>query len=182
LVVSRASARVIAGSTVGIRRASMVLPKPVDIGPRESDETAGVYYEEILTVRAPRAETREAWALRVAVPTCGCGCGGKIEVIPAHRTKGMPQYLHGHHPNSLRGGFDELRGRGYKLVGEVASKLGVSATTLRRMEAEGILPEARRVKATSGKLVRVYTAEELKLIVNSKPRERWLAKHPGRWA
>jgi hypothetical protein len=93
----------------------------------------------------------------------------------------MPQYLHGHHPNSLRGGFDELRGRGYKLVGEVATELGVSATTLRRMEAEGVIPEARRVKVTSGKLVRVYTAEEFELIASSKPLERWHATHPGRW-
>jgi len=113
---------------------------------------------------------------------CACGCGGKIEVIPAHRTKGVPQYLHGHHPNSLRGGFDELRSQGYKLVGEVATELGVSVTTLRRMEAEGIISEARRVKTTSGKLVRVYTAEALELIASSKPRERWFAKHPGRWA
>jgi DNA-binding Lrp family transcriptional regulator len=69
-----------------------------------------------------------------------------------------------------------------KPVGEIATELGVSATTLRRMEAEGIILEARRVKATSGKLVRVYTAKEFELIANSKPRERWLAKHPGRWA
>ena len=157
-------------------------PYPGDICLRGADGAAGVYYEEILTVRAPRAETREDWARRVQAPTCACGCGGKIELIPVHRTKGVPRYLHGHHPNSLRGGFDELRGRGYKLVGEVAAELGVSATTLRRMEEEGVIPEARRVKATSGKLVRVYTAEELKLITNSKPRERWLAKHPGRWA
>ena len=95
---------------------------------------------------------------------------------------GLPRYLHGHHPNPLRGGFDELREQGYKLAGEVAAELGVSATTLRRMEAEGIISEAWRVKATSGKLVRVYTAEEFALIVSSKPRERWLAKHPGRWA
>ena len=94
----------------------------------------------------------------------------------------MPQYLHGHHPNSLRGGFDDLRGQDYKLVGEVATELGVSATTLRRMEAEGIIPVAQRIRVTSGKLVRVYTAEELERIASSKPRERWLAKHPGRWA
>jgi len=181
-VVSRDSSRVISGSSDGIRRASIILPKPVDIGPRSADGASGVYYEEILAVRAPRAETREDGARRVHAPTCACGCGFKIEVLPVHRTKGMPQYLRGHHPNSLRGGFDELRGRGYKLVGEVAAELGVSATTLRRMEAEGVIPEARRVKVMSGKLVRVYRAEELERIASSKPRERWLAKHPGRWA
>ena len=74
-------------------------PKPGYIGHEGTDEASGVYYEEILAVRAARAETRDAWALRVAAPTCACGCGGKIEVIPAHGTKGMPKYIHGHHPN-----------------------------------------------------------------------------------
>jgi len=97
-VVSSASSRVISGSTDGIRLASIVLPYPGDIGPQETDEDSGVYYDEILTVRAPRAETREAWALRVSAPTCACGCGGRIEVIPVHRTRGMPKYIHGHHP------------------------------------------------------------------------------------
>lgn len=35
------------------------------------------------------------------------------------------------------------------------------------------------MKATSGTLVRAYTAEDLNQIASSKPRERWLAKHPG---
>jgi len=162
--------------------ASIVLPKPGDIGPQETDGASGVYYEEILTVRAPRAETREVWALRVKAPTCACGCGGKIEVIPAHRTKGVPKYIHGHHPNPLRRGFDALRKQGYKLVGEVAAELEVSPTTLRRMEEEGVIPEAKRVMYARGKTVRAFTAEDLELIASSKPRERWSAKHPGRWA
>jgi len=54
--------------------------------------------------------------------------------------------------------------RGYKLVGEVAAELGVSATTLRRMEAEGVIPEAKRIRYARGKTIRAYTAEELKLI------------------
>ena len=155
-------------------------PKPGDIGREGADEATGVYHEEIIAVRAPRAETREAWALRVAAPACACGCGTKIEVRPVHRTKGMPKYVHGHHSNLLRRVFDELREQGYKLVGEVAAELGVSAMTLRRMEAEGIIPETKRVKLGRGRSMRVYKAEELKRIANSKPRERWLAKHPGR--
>lgn len=63
-------------------------------------EIAGVYVKEIITVYAPRAEIREDWARRIKAPTCACGCGGKTEVFPAHRTKGVPQYLHGHPPNS----------------------------------------------------------------------------------
>jgi len=101
-------------------------------------------------------------------------------VIPAHRTKGMPKYIQGHHPNPLRRGFDALREQGYMLVGDVAAELGVSATTLRRMEAEGVIPEAKRVTYAGGKTVRVYTAEELELIASTNPHVRWLAKHPGR--
>ena len=85
-------------------------------------------------------------------------------------------------PSPLRCEFERIHEGGYHLVPEVAARLGLSPTTLRRMEVEGIIPEARRVKVTSGKLVRAYTADELKRIASSKPRERWLAKHPGRWA
>jgi len=102
-------------------------------------------------------------------------------VLPVHRTKGVPRYAHGHNPTPLRREFDRIHEGGYHLVPEVAARLGVSPTTLRRMEAEGIIPEARRVKVTSGKLVRAYTAEELNRIASSNPHERWLAKHPGRW-
>jgi hypothetical protein len=94
----------------------------------------------------------------------------------------VPRYAHGHNPSSLRREFERIHEDGYHLVPEVAARLGVSPTTLRRMEAEGIIPEARRVKVSSGKLVRAYTAEELNRIASSNPRERWLAKHPGRWA
>ena len=68
------------------------------------------------------------------------------------------------------------------MVGEVAAELGVSATTLRRMEEEGLIPAAKRIRYARGKTVRAYTVEALELIASSKPRERWLAKHPGRWA
>jgi len=105
---------------------------------------------------------------------------GKIEVLPVHRTKGMPKYIHGHHPNPLRRGFDALKEQGYKLVGEVAAELGVSTTTLRRIEAESVIPKAKRVNFGRGRRLRVYKAEELERIASSKPRERWLAKHPGR--
>ena len=45
-----------------------------------------------------------------------------------------------------------------------------------------MIPEAKRVMYARGKTVRAFTAEDLELIASSKPRERWLAKHPGRWA
>jgi DNA-binding transcriptional MerR regulator len=75
----------------------------------------------------------------------------------------------------------ELRKRGYKLVGEVAKMIGVSQTTFLRMEAEGLFPTARRVELVRGRSVRGFTAKEVNRIARSKVRERWRAKHPGRW-
>jgi len=50
------------------------------------------------------------------------------------------------------------------------------------MEAEGAIPKAKRITYARGKEARVYTDSQVQAIVRSKPRERWLAKHPGRWA
>ena len=115
-MVSRASARVISGSTVGIRRGSMVLPKPGDIGRVGGRGPAGLYHEEIVAVRFPRTETTEAWVERMncpgTAPLCECGCGGHVVIRAKHRSMGLPKYLHGHHPNPLRRGFDALRKKG----------------------------------------------------------------------
>ena len=94
---------------------------------------------------------------------------------------GLPRYLHGHHPNPLRRGFDALRKKGYRLVGEVAKLLGVSENTVRRMEAEGVIPKARRVEIARGKSARAFTAKEVERIERSRAHERWRARHPGRW-
>ncbi|HEX7842529.1 MAG TPA: helix-turn-helix domain-containing protein [Kofleriaceae bacterium] len=84
-------------------------------------------------------------------------------------------------PEPLRRGFDALRPKGYRLVGEVAELLGVSENTVRRMEAEGVIPKARRVELARGKSVRAFTATEVERIARSGARERWRAKHPGQW-
>lgn len=142
-MVSSASARVISGSTVGIRRASMVLPKPGDKGRVGDGRAPGVYHQELVEVRFSRAETVEAWAERMnrsGRHLCQCGCGAALVILPRHRSMGLPRYVHGHHPNPLRRGFDALRMKGYRLVGEVAKLLGVSENTVRRMEAEDVIP------------------------------------------
>jgi excisionase family DNA binding protein len=71
--------------------------------------------------------------------------------------------------------------RCYRLVGEVAKLLGASESTVRRMEAEGVIPKARRVELARGKSVRAFTAKEVEHIARSRARERWRTKHPGRW-
>ena len=147
-------------------------------------EPPGVYHQEMVEVRFPRAETVEAWAERMNRSLrhlCQCGCGAALVILPRHRSMGLPRYLHGHHPNPLRRGFDALRKKGYRLVGEVAKLLGVSENTVRRMEAEGVIPKARRMELARGKSVRAFTAKEVECIARSSARERWRARHPGRW-
>jgi len=145
---------------------------------------AGIYHQEMVEVRFPRAETVEVWAERMNRSgryLCQCGCGTALVILPRHRSMGLPRYLHGHHPNPLRRGFDALRKNGYRLVGEVAKLLGISENTVRRMEAEGVLPKARRVELARGKSVRAFTAKEVQRIAKSRTREQWRARHPGRW-
>lgn len=83
---------------------------------------------------------------------------------------GLRRYVHDHHPNPLRSELAELRRKSYKLVGEVAKTLGVSQTTPRRMEAEGVIPKARRVEFARGKSVRAFTAKEVECIERSRAR------------
>jgi hypothetical protein len=118
---------------------------------------------------APRADTVEG------------SPGAELVILPRHRSMGLPRYVHGHHPNPLRRGFDALRQKGYRLVGEVAKLLGVSENTVRRMEAEGVIPKARRMELACGRSVRAFTAKEVERIARSDVRERWRASHPGRW-
>ena len=49
------------------------------------------------------------------------------------------------------------------------------------MEAEGVIPKARRMELAQGKSVRAFTAKEVERIVRSRACERWRARHPGRW-
>lgn len=62
-------------------------------------------------------------------------------MLPRHRSMGVPRYVS--HPNPLRRAFEGLRKKAFRLVSDVAKALGVSATTLRRMEAAGSDPEGR---------------------------------------
>jgi hypothetical protein len=50
------------------------------------------------------------------------------------------------------------------------------------MEAEGLIPKAKRFEIARGKSVRAFTAKEVERIARPRTSERWRAKHPGRWA
>ncbi len=143
-----------------------------------TDGLPGIFYQEIVEVRFPRAETVEAWAGRMNRSgryLCQCGRGAELVILPRHRSMGLPRYVYGHHSNPLRRGFDALCKKGYKLVGEVAELLGVSENTVRRMEEEGIIPRAQRFGLAhgKGKSVREFTAKEVERIARSRTRRGW---------
>ena len=98
---------------------------------------------------------------------CACGCGGKIEVKPKHRSKGLPRYCPGHHPNPIRRAYGALRAEGFMMLGEVCHKLGIGQTTLRRYEAMGLIPSIERRDVLNGRTVRVFTAQDLKRLRNA---------------
>lgn len=159
-------------------------PKPVDTGRTRFAKVPGFEHTEILAFEGARAELVSEWADRMNAtpdirPRCACGCGEALVVLPRHRSMGLPRYVHGHHPNPLRRAFAKLRQRGYRLVSDVAKAIGVSATTLRRMEAAGMIPKAKRVTYARGKDARAYTAAQVNAM--AKARERWRKAHPGRW-
>ena len=164
-----------------MRRASIVLPKPGNTCPTPPAEAAGVQHTEIVVFEEPRAEHRDEWADRMnrqnEGPLCMCGCGQRVKARAKHRTVGLPRYVHGHHPNPLRRGYERLRAKGYRMVGEVAATLGVSRTTLRRMEAAGVIPRAKRLTVAGRRDVRVYTAVQVAAIVRS-----WREARTGRRA
>ena len=95
-------------------------------------------------------------------PLCACGCGQPVRLKARHRTEGPPRYVHGHHPNPIRRAYERLRREGYRLVTEVCQELGISPTTLRRLEAAGVLPKVQRIELLKGRSVRVFTARGLK--------------------
>jgi len=158
------------------------LARAGDIG-RIGTGIPGVYHQEMVEIRLPRAEMVGAWAERMnRSGRYLCGCGASLVIRPRHRSMGLPRYVHGHHSNPLRRGFDTLRKKGYRLVGEVAKLLGVSENTVRRMKAEGVIPKAQwfGLSRGKGKTVRAFTTKEVKRIARSRTPERWRAKHPGR--
>jgi hypothetical protein len=162
-----ASSRVIGGKMPGTRRASMVLPKRGNTGRDEPRPPGILEHIETLEMLEPRAETRSGWAERLNLcdsgpPPCACGCGGKVAVRAQHRTKGVPRYIHGHHPNPVRRAYAKVRAQGYVMVGEACRELGIGETTFRRFEAKGIVAQAQRIVLMPGRLIRVLTKADLR--------------------
>src|SRR5262245_46923854 len=106
-VLSSASARVSGGRMEGIRCASMVFPQMEHKGHVLVPEAKSVQVMKTLEVHEPRAERGSGWATRVQpeAPLCVCGCGERVTLRAQHRSKGVPRYVHGHHPNPIRRGY-----------------------------------------------------------------------------
>ena len=86
---------------------------------------------------------------------------------PKHRSKGLPRYRPGHHPNPVRRAYEALRAQGLMMLGEVCEKLGIGQTTLRTYESAGLLPPIERRDVLNNRTVRVFTARDLKRLRNA---------------
>lgn len=67
---------------------------------------------------------------------------------------------------------------GSRLVSDVAKVLGVSGTTLRRMEAAGAIPAPAHVADARSKEARVYAAAQVRAQVSER---RSAARRNARW-
>jgi hypothetical protein len=163
-VASTASSKPSGGSTLGRSRASIVLPKLEYKGHEVVCDGRTVEVRKNLEIWEPRADRGSRWAARVQpeAPLCACGCGRAVELKGRHRSKGAPRYAHGHHPNPIRRAYDKLCSQGYRLVADVCLELGVSPTTLRRLEVRGVLPRARRLEFLDGRSVRAFSDSDVR--------------------
>src|SRR5689334_17300866 len=120
-----------------MRRASMVLPDTGHIGRAAAKQPDPLEHTVILEIHEPRAETRSGWARRVREEApallCACGCGRSVVVKGPHRSSGLPRFIHGHHSNPIRRAYAQLRAKGFLLLGEACSQLGISEKVYRRL-------------------------------------------------
>jgi hypothetical protein len=124
---------------VGKRRASMVFPKPMTSDPPLRLERRIVIPREFV----PVAE----WVSQEAGRhLCGCGCGNAIQIRPIHHWKGIPTFLHGHHVALMRREVGQVRAAGLLTAPEAMRNLGVSQSTLTRLERKLGLPIPRAGK------------------------------------
>jgi predicted DNA-binding transcriptional regulator AlpA len=154
----------------------MVLPEPGDTCPTFPCIRPTVEVTETLEVREPRAETSRRWAERTQAkaPLCACGCGTQVEVKPKHRarTKGLPRYVQGHHPNPLRRLYLYIEEEGLFTTGEVCAHLCISQSSYHRLETAGVFPPPRRWGKWPRSKMRVFTRAEVRSLERLLKRSR----------
>lgn len=110
-----------------------------------------------------RAPTSDEWAAdEQGKHLCGCGCGQLIVVTPLHmaESKGIPTFILGHHRMNMTAFVEGVNAEGFLTVAQAASSLGVSETTLRRIEERGLIQPERR-KWGKRYPMRLYKREDL---------------------
>jgi hypothetical protein len=134
---------------------------------------------ETLEVREPRAETASRWAERARTEArlCACGCRAQVEVKARHRakSKGVPRYVPGHHPNLLRQMYLHVKEAELLTTGQVCRRLGISASTYHRLEAVGIFAAPARWGKWPRPEMRVFRASD---VATMRARMR-AARRPG---
>jgi hypothetical protein len=139
------------------------LPEPGPHDPRLTLE-----HEIILP---PKRPTTPEWIKQQnsSPARCACGCEGAISVRPRHRFKGLPRFLPGHHDSAMARDVRALRSKALMTLTEVAAMLGISATTLRRLEGTIYGPVPR----VGHRAMRALSAADVDLL------RRWLATRHG---
>jgi hypothetical protein len=140
---------------VGRRCASIVLPKPGSSDPRVRLRGRITVPRRIINLSSWVEEEN-----RHGGHVCQCGCRKPIQVLPQHHAKGIPKYLRAHHPMAMTQETRRLREQGLLTSGVVARELGVSFTTLRRLEGKLFEPVPREGKRG----LRVFTPEQVEQI------------------
>lgn len=137
----------------------MGLGPPVPPKPGASDPRVRFRHRIRLT---PKAVSVAAWieAENAKGHVCACGCGNPIRILPQHHSQGIPKYLQAHHPMAMTQETRRPREAGLLTLGIVTKELGVSATTLRRLE--GKLFEA--VPRQGKRQMRVFTPEQVEVL------------------
>ncbi len=137
---------------VGLRARDRVSPSP---------QTQSIRLEGKLRLPA-EIDPISAWvdAQNAEGRWCACGCGTRLRVTRRHHCVGLPTYVHGHHLSGLQRQVADVRASGLLTMHEVARRLGVGPTTLRRHEGVLWEPPPRH---GAGK-VRGYTPEQVRTI------------------
>ena len=76
--------------------------------------------------------------------TCACGCGRRIEVKRRHYWRGVPEYHSRCRHKAMQAKRASVTGDQYINGTQLAKRLGIGLTTLRRWVKAGKLPKPKR--------------------------------------
>ncbi|MBP9855296.1 MAG: MerR family transcriptional regulator [Candidatus Omnitrophica bacterium] len=85
-----------------------------------------------------------------------------VQILPRHRSVGIPRYMHGHHAMPMTSFVQKYNKQGFYTVTQVAKRLGLGSTTIRRYEGVDF-PKAEKLGRNRARL---FTEEQIQIIKN----------------